>query len=239
MVPWLFSNHRVSNRVAVTDISDLCLFKGGRGRKQEIRAANLRTGSPDRAGQGRPQQTSEPEHGQIEAQGSAQAKWPSVTAFCSFLGSGRCAGPRGSITCPSRHVQTSGYQYPVRSSETRLPAGGSSFSRLFSGLQISRCLFPALTLQLFLPSRQGRLPGEKEMLEGPRTGKQEKKVEWLSGPSVDLGVSADKGTVEEEAGGLLMWSLGPSVKAPVMGMSGVLQISGADTVAGTSSWFGP
>lgn len=104
----------------------------------------------------------------------------------------------------------------------RLPAGRSSFSRLFSGLQISRCLFPALTLQLSLPSRQGRLPGEKEMLAGPRTGQQEEKAEWFSGPSVDLGMSAHKGTAEEEAGGLLMWSLGPSVKAPMMGMSDVL-----------------
>ena len=38
----------------------------------------------------------------------------------------------------------------------RLPAGCFSFSRLLPGLQISLCLFPALTLQLFLLSRQER-----------------------------------------------------------------------------------
>lgn len=49
-----------------------------------------------------------------------------------------------------QHIPSPGSQDRIRSLACRVPAGASSFSRLFSGLQIS----PALTLQLFLPPGQ-------------------------------------------------------------------------------------
>ena len=119
----------------------------------------------------------------------------SAVFWCGAGGS----GPWGSLTCPSRHpealelllllVPGTSRTLPatLRPGALRcsLPAGGCSLPRLFSGSGSTRCLSPALTLQLFLPSRPGWLPVKKEVLEGPATrlGKQEKRVEGSCGRS--------------------------------------------------------
>lgn len=86
-----------------------------------------------------------------------------------------------------------------------MPAGATSFSRLFSGLQIS----PALTLQLLLPPGQRLLPAEKERL---RCQGQELRSRGRRGaliPSVCLGIGIDAGTAGEEG-----WALAGPLEVP-------------------------
>lgn len=75
-----------------------------------------------------------------------------------------------------------------------MPAGATSFSRLFSGLQIS----PALTLQLLLPPGQRLLPAEKERLrcQGQELRSRGKRDAQIL--SVCLGIGIDAGTAGEE-----------------------------------------
>lgn len=172
------------------------------GRQQEIRDANL--GTQGRAGQGRLRQDLGARTGLDRGSWFRPGHQPSPRSAVSWAGAPSPAHPgplrfRSSPPC-ARHVQSPGCHSLIRSSGLPLAswrrllpqavAWASGFSLPLSCTDLAA--FPSL--------QTGRLPVEKEMLEGPGTGtgQQETGVEGSCGPSVDLGVSADKGRVDEE-----------------------------------------